>query len=112
MSHACNRVLNLRGKRALVERRTAIDVHVGELRKILSDTSGAAGVVGGDPQACRLSDLTGLSFDRIELLLGILFGVVAELSSGLLLVIGMSGLWGTPPTARVRSCGTFFIRWV
>ena len=81
---ACNRVLELRGKRATAERRAGLEIRIAELRKVLGDTSGAAGFAGGDPQARRLSELTGLSYEKVDLLLGVLFAVVVELSSGLL----------------------------
>ena len=89
---ACNRVLELRGKRAAVERRATLEIRIAELRKVLGDTSGAAGFAGGDPQARRLSELTGLSYEKVDLFLGVLFAVVVELSSGLLLTIGIGGL--------------------
>ena len=69
-----------------------LESRIAELRKVLGNTSGAAGFAGGDPQARRLSELTGLSYEKVDLLLGVLFAVVVELSSGLLLTIGIGGL--------------------
>jgi len=74
---SCTKVLELKSQRAAAERRLALERRIEELREKLQRNTGNAGYVGGDPQVRRLAAL---------------FAVVVELSSGLLLALGIMGI--------------------